>query len=1678
MAKLSFRIEAEWEKVQKLREEIERLKRSIGNTDAVQNPVAFNKLNSKLQQISQELNSVTGNIAKTAAAIDTNFKQKIYDASQSVNHFSEEIIKQKKIIADTKDDIRTLSEQYRKMGSYEKTVSPIGGKLQQAKDALAEQKYSLFSLTQEQAKARLSVTKLRDEYALLRKEGGGTADMMNQLTSKVKQMGTAVLGGMGLKELAGRIISVRSEFESMETSLKVLLGGNEERLNSIMGQIKEYALASPLNTKDMVGAVQMMTSFGIEAEKSIDYLKAIGDISMGDTGKFNSLALAFSQMSSAGKLMGQDLMQMVNAGFNPLEEIARKTGKSIGELKEEMSKGAISSKMVQDAFISATSAGGKFFGMSQEGAKTLNGQISMLQESFDMMFNEIGQKGEGVIMDAVKMGTYLVEHYEQVGKVIVGLVETYGAYRVGLALSTLAQNGHTLAMTLARAQILLTQKAQALLNATMLANPYVLAASALGALVGVMIISADTTTAAEDALERYNEKVKENADKVKEEKDEIDKLISTLEDETSSIESKSIAFNTLIAKYPTIFGKYKTEKELIDNLTEARQRENAEIERKTELLNQKTYKESKTRAKELNRFAYLQKNGIVRTEEYKRLSDKYYAEVMKNTNSISHFTFQSALNDLASSATEEYKLNINENRKKQIAKYNANIGNLSKAQAQEELAKLRYNLKRMAKSGKDYLTIDNNEPLSRAQIKERITLLENNVKTERKTMAQWRSKAKKEAKKNRKAAKDLVSSTELLTKDQAEKRMKAANDALATSEKSEKKFDIQDKSGEKAAAKAAAKAERERKQKIKDAKAHQKVLNELDSKEFAKSQAQIELENQVEQSRIDALHDGNEKTLAAMKLAHKKELEQIDKQKQDYLKTKQEEAEAEFKANPENKNKAFNRSTVSLSDDEKKRFDDMRKNILKKQENEDKEYQKKRVDSFNSYLKLYGDMQERRLAIAKEYDDKIAKSQTEGEHLSLKAEKMKALSDFDLKNTKESMNWEELFGELGNLSVRQLEGIKAKLREILQSDGLSVEDYKTTVEQIDRVNSAIIDEQDKQQSFFKFTTDYAKERRKLELDVADALKTQSDLLEKQKTLSNDVRAKKDRIWLMLSTMGVSYRGGIDISKNNEILDSVRDKYGVDSKQYKEVQDALDSLAGSTIKLNETSKKKLDADGKAITAQSRLTKLIGDFTSWLSGFIQGFEKINAHIQELPELLEKLGVDGKSDVGLAVQSFANASNNTLGAMKDFESGNYIGAVSKGISAIGDFVDGSISLFAGNGNEKTMEEEIARLSSANKELSYSIDKLSEQIIKKDNTNEQSIDAYKKAVKAQEEWQSNQQKAIDNRADEWTNTGYGWLKLSGKHSFNYFAKKASSWVWDSMNKALSEQGYTKQITSIGNRDNPNDFWNLSPEEMKAIRTYANEAWRELFSSDGHRNPEELVNEYIDRAGSLDKLKDQLNEKLTGFSWDGFRNNYLTVLQDMKSDTDDFAKSINNILSKSILESLVNKKYNQRIKEIQNMVAKAAEDGTITEKEANAIRDANKNLSDDMLRDREQLISKGLLVDEQTKEQSASANGVSSITYEQASNIVALTTAGNISRDQIKDVLLSQKLSSIDLSLTGISLIGKDAVSIADETRTILANSYMELKEINENTGVSAKCLTQIDENINSMNRLIKDKL
>ena len=179
--------------------------------------------------------------------------------------------------------------------------------------------------------------------------------------------------GVGIGATIGKTIKMGMEQEMRNTSFEVLFGG-VDNAKKMIDEISGYAAKSPYGKAGLSEATQMMAGFGIAQEKIIPNLKMIGDIAMGDEQKFKSLALAFSQMSSTGKLTGQDLLQMINVGFNPLEQMAKTTGKSIAVLKEEMSKGAISADMVTQAFSDATSQGGLYHGMIDKISTTAGGQ--------------------------------------------------------------------------------------------------------------------------------------------------------------------------------------------------------------------------------------------------------------------------------------------------------------------------------------------------------------------------------------------------------------------------------------------------------------------------------------------------------------------------------------------------------------------------------------------------------------------------------------------------------------------------------------------------------------------------------------------------------------------------------------------------------------------------------------------------------------------------------------------------------------------------------------------------------------------------------------------------------------------------------------------------------------------------------------------------------------------------------------------------------------------------------------------------------------------------------------------------------------------------------------------------------------------------------------------------------
>lgn len=352
---------------------------------------------------------------------------------------------------------------------------------------------------------------------ILRDIGKEAEQEGNRIDAAFRRVGKTIVGVFTVQQaaqFARQIVSVRGEIESLEKSFEILAG--KEYGRRLFNDIKEFAVKTPMQMNDLAKGAQTLLSFNIAAEEVMPTLRALGDISMGDAQRFNSLTLAFAQMSSTGKLMGQDLLQMINAGFNPLSVISEQTGKSIGTLKEEMAAGAISADMIKKAFMDATAEGGKFHGMLETQSKGIQGSISNLEGAVQDMFNKIGEQSQGIITGSIQAATELVQNYEEVGRVIAELIATVGVYKAALialnaikSVSASLTAGWTAAELVHYNALVLVEKAQKILNATILKNPYVLAAAAVAGLAYGLYKLITYQTDAEKAQERLNDATEE-----------------------------------------------------------------------------------------------------------------------------------------------------------------------------------------------------------------------------------------------------------------------------------------------------------------------------------------------------------------------------------------------------------------------------------------------------------------------------------------------------------------------------------------------------------------------------------------------------------------------------------------------------------------------------------------------------------------------------------------------------------------------------------------------------------------------------------------------------------------------------------------------------------------------------------------------------------------------------------------------------------------------------------------------------------------------------------------------------------------------------------------------------------------------------------------------------------------
>lgn len=770
-------------------------------------------------------------------------------------------------------------------------------------------------------------------------------------------------------EFGKSVVNARKEIESFEISFSTLLG-SEPKAKAFFAEIKDFAVKTPLQLNDIAGAAQTLLGFGISAEKIMPILRQLGDVSMGNAERFKSLALAFAQATSAGKLQGQDLLQMINAGFNPLNEIAKKTGKSISQLKDDMSKGKISAQDLADALAGATAQGGQFYGMLEKQSKGIEGALSNLEGAWNDALNEIGTSAQGVFTDAIGLATAAVQNYDVFIKTILSLAAAYGTYKAVLMATYVIQKSQVLIenirlVMMFRKELGLLTAAQQAFNLTALKNPYILLASVIVGTITALVLFNKKEDETAKVIDECNEKIKQQEaalEELKNRKDavleaekeaakstadqinQIELLSNAIHDETASIDDRRKA----IKQMQSIVPKYHAE---LDD--EGR-------------LHRENKKAIDEHIESLNRLALAK---ALQAEREELVAQRVNAELDRRAAKKEEADAQKAV-DAAQAERDEAE-----------RRFNARPG---QAANQTNTGQMLLGGREMRMVNASADRYDRNQS--------GLTAAENELRAANAKLAEMKGEVKLADERIAAAQEDIAVLDEMM-KDYDEELKKIASGKVTTTVDS------------------------------KDAKRFANYTSLQEKQAVEAARAAKDMEFAVRQSEIDAKKEGSEKILAQMKLDHEMEMEELEREKADYLQRKIDNAKAVFEANPANKDKVFDGSGITLTKEEEGAFAARKQNLAQKQSNESQNLVAEQKRLMNEYLKDYGTYLEKRNAIIALYNEQIANATSEGEKLSLAAQMREDLSELDIEANKTTATISQLFGDMTNKTVADMRKI-------------------------------------------------------------------------------------------------------------------------------------------------------------------------------------------------------------------------------------------------------------------------------------------------------------------------------------------------------------------------------------------------------------------------------------------------------------------------------------------------------------------------------------------------------------------------------------------------------------------------------------------------------------------------------
>ncbi len=823
---------------------------------------------------------------------------------------------------------------------------------------------------------------------------------------------------------------------------------------------------------------------------------------------------------------------------------------------------------------------------------------------------------------------------------------------------------------------------------------------------------------------------------------------------------------------------------------------------------------------------------------------------------------------------------------------------------------------------------------------------------------------------------------------------------------------------------------------------------------YERAKAWQSLEQEVTDAKIKAMKEGEEKVIAERKRELSKEIEQIEERKNAAIKAERDRQKAEFDAQ---------QSVIKAKGGKAETWDDKKhldsKNIKKITE----QYtiiEQKTIESYNNeiyadelksyreYLKEYGNLEQQKLAIVEEYNEKIKEARAKGnlfEEAKLKTDLEEQLKKLNFNDFKDSINWDSVFSDMGRLSKSYLEDLRKKLKDLLGSGTLDIDDMKVVSEQIGKIDDAISEQTDK----WGWSNEKVREYNRLLQESADAQERLRKATVEQYNAQEQQSSTKIAIQKVFAETGV-YVGTDKITSQNKSTLFNENKMNLSNEQLEKLKKLFNELAVSEVKVGKATKEVKKAQEDANISQNKARKSIKQIAN---EWAESISNVAKKLQEASELIDALGF-GDSDLGKKLKSGADAFNKGSQAASDFATGNYIGAAINGVGAIKSL--GS-ALGIGNGsNAKEVAETTNRLTESNERLQYSIEQLKSSIDKTSGMS--AVSNYQKAYDAQ--------KQINKQSMEILQSQMGY---HGSHHSNAYYWNLSAQDYAAINRTLAQQsavrgGYVN--STINKVSSLEDIYKLTPEQMKDIRTYNQDVWKNI-TDQGKYDKTEYWENYTDLAEKLEELTDKINQNLTQTTFDSLKDNFISNLMDMSKSAQDFANDFTTMLNKSMLNFAVDDLANKRLKALYEKWADKMKQGQLSNDDLDILKKEYDNIVDEGLKIRDNIAAITGYKEAQSQ-QTATGKGIEAITADQASSLIGIGYAVQIAQEQGNEV---RKAIAVDVSF--LRIYAEQTYNNISEMRDIQYQGLEQLEAINKNTAP----IILIREDIASMYKLMKDK-